>query len=100
MSSVIPFEVQRTITLRPLSCGRDSSQYVSAPSVRTSERPMDWATIRSEVMGDFQEPHGAVSILLQFDTQDASGEYRTATLVKDEAENVVPIGRGATARAN
>src|SRR5215472_3871153 len=33
---------------------------MSPSSKRASERPMDWATMRSEVIGDFQKPQGAV----------------------------------------
>src|SRR5262249_23650566 len=51
--------LRRTSTDRPPSCGRDSSQYTSAPSIRISPRPIDEATIMSDVIGDGQEPKGA-----------------------------------------
>src|SRR5690348_7453146 len=59
-SAMTPSAARRTITDRPPSCGRDSSQYTSAPSIRISPRPIDEATIMSEVIGDGQEPKGAI----------------------------------------
>src|SRR5439155_8375159 len=55
----VPSAARRTITERPRSCGRASSQYTSAPSIKISPRPTDEATIMSEVIGEDQEPKGA-----------------------------------------
>src|SRR5215218_3836828 len=58
-SSVRLSGVSSTITLRPPSPGRLSSQYTSPPSVTTSASPTTLLTITSEEIGDLQEPYGA-----------------------------------------
>src|SRR5215204_4194280 len=58
-SSVRPSGVRSTMTLRPPSPGRLSSQYTSLPSITTSASPTTPLTIKSEEIGDLQEPYGA-----------------------------------------
>src|SRR5215204_6298096 len=58
-SSVRRSGFRSTTTLRPPSPGRLSSQYTSLPSITTSASPTTPLTIKSEEIGDLQEPYGA-----------------------------------------
>jgi hypothetical protein len=55
-SSVRPSGVRRTMQWRPPSAGRSSIQYTSSPSSTTCPNPTVADTIKSEVIGDFQDP--------------------------------------------
>ena len=59
-SRAAPSAVRRTITLRAPSAGRISTQYTSSPSSWIAPSRTASCTIRSAVMGDFQEPYGAM----------------------------------------
>src|SRR5262245_46796805 len=48
------------------------------PSRRTSESVIDRATMRSEVIGDFQEPYGAIFLAPSTTEQSPSGSATTA----------------------
>src|SRR4051812_28956277 len=58
-SEIAPPGERRTTQLRPPSEGRSSIQYTSSPSSAICPSPTVAETMRSEVMGDFQEPYGA-----------------------------------------
>src|SRR5215510_477050 len=60
MSSALPPAVQRTSTERPPSVGRDSSQYRSPPTSATDPSRTAPEEISCEVIGEVQEPYGAV----------------------------------------
>ena len=60
-SVVLPSGPRRTITIRPPSEGRISTQYTSSPSRAICPRPTAPDTIREVVIGDFHEPYGAVT---------------------------------------
>jgi hypothetical protein len=82
MSDVSPDASSLTITLRPPSVGRISTQYRSERSIIGWERPIDALTIKSEVIGDFHEPYGATRGL---DIKDFSPFFFVFSKLSDKA---------------
>jgi len=64
MSSLLPFSFCLTITVRPCSCGRDSSQYTNPLNSLVSERPIVLAVISAVVISDGQEPKDAIFFIV------------------------------------
>src|SRR5438309_6391891 len=62
-SSTRPRPERRTTTLRPFSWGRSSIQQTSSPSSWTWLRPTAPAAAASALIGERQEPKGAISAM-------------------------------------
>src|ERR1700730_11615542 len=68
-----------------------------SPSNRTSDSATDWTTMRSEVIGDFQEPYGAVlgmdMLYLQYDPRLGRSSLQPGLITS--AKGSFPPNKGA-----